>query len=42
MGEGRAARRRSALPDLEVEALLPCLAVRRSALLRIELVVETL
>lgn len=41
-GVGRNEVRKSALPDFEVEALLPCLAIFRSAEDRIEAVVETL
>lgn len=41
-GAGLAASKRSADPDFEVEALLPCLATRRSADDIMDAVVETL
>lgn len=41
-GKGVMFARRSAEPDLEVEALLPCLAMRRREEARMEAVVEML
>jgi len=41
-GAGLAARRRSADPEREVEALLPCLAIMSRAEAMMEVVVETL
>jgi len=41
-GAGEAARRRSADPERDVEALLPCLAIMRRGEAIIEDVVETL